>query len=113
MGGELYEETLRRVFHQVEANHFITLDYVTSFPSDGSIMILIVYGFAVYMLVRHSQRVWIHTLADVLLVVCLLLIGASHVFFGLQQPSDIAAGFTFGGVWLGLNILLLELFRLL
>jgi membrane protein DedA with SNARE-associated domain len=113
MGGELYEVTLRTVFNQVEVNHFSTLDYVASFPSDGSIMILVVYGFAVYMLVRHSERVWIHTLTDVLLIVCLLLIGASHVFFGLQQPSDIAGGFSFGGVWLGLNILLLEMFRLL
>ncbi|WP_416720551.1 lipid A 1-phosphatase [Bacillus subtilis] len=28
-----------------------------------------------------------------------------------QYPSDDAAGYAFGGVWLGLNVLVMELFR--
>ena len=31
----------------------------------------------------------------------------------VELPSDIVAGYVFGGVWLGLNILLLEIIRLL
>ena len=31
----------------------------------------------------------------------------------VELPSDVAAGYVFGGVWLGLNILLLEILRLL
>ena len=31
----------------------------------------------------------------------------------VELPSDVAAGYVFGGVWLGLNILLLETLRLL
>ncbi len=50
-----------------------------------------------------------------LLVTLLLLvfIAISRLFMQVELPSDIAAGYVFGGVWLGLNILLLEILRLL
>jgi hypothetical protein len=35
------------------------------------------------------------------------------LFFQTQYPSDILTGYVFGGVWLTLNILLLEIYRLL
>jgi hypothetical protein len=41
------------------------------------------------------------------------LIGLSSVFFNIQYPSDVAAGFEFGIVWLSLSIILLEIYRIL
>ncbi|WP_445662043.1 lipid A 1-phosphatase [Bacillus sp. FSL R7-0685] len=43
--------------------------------------------------------------------IVLFLIGLSRVYFNEQYPSDVAAGCAFGGVWLGLNVLVMELFR--
>ena len=76
-------------------------------------MAFVIYEFAVFMLVRHSKKLWIPTLAPIAAILTLLLIAISRLFLGLQYPSDIAAGYVFGGVWLRLNVLCLEIFRLM
>ncbi|AEP91356.1 lipid A 1-phosphatase [Bacillus subtilis subsp. subtilis str. RO-NN-1] len=43
-------------------------------------------------------------------IIVLFLIGLSRVYVNEQYPSDVAAGYAFG-VWLGLNVLVMELFR--
>jgi membrane-associated phospholipid phosphatase len=42
-----------------------------------------------------------------------LLVGISRIYFDVQYPSDVVAGYVFGGVWLSLNIVLLEIFRII
>ncbi|QCJ45318.1 hypothetical protein FAY30_21405 [Bacillus sp. S3] len=37
--------------------------------------------------------------------------GLSRIYLVQQSPSDVVAGYVFGGVWLSLNILVLEIFR--
>ncbi|PRS93281.1 lipid A 1-phosphatase [Bacillus subtilis subsp. subtilis] len=44
-------------------------------------------------------------------IIVLFLIGLSRVHVNEQYPSDVAAGYAFGDVWLGLNVLVMELFR--
>ncbi|MGE7694577.1 VTT domain-containing protein [Lysinibacillus sp. NPDC094177] len=100
VGGELYEEGLRRIFQ----NHF---------PNEQTLMNFIIYGFAIFIVVRFVESRWIHTFVPVTGLVVLILIAISHLYFNDELPSDITAGFVFGGVWLGLNILLLEISRLL
>lgn len=46
------------------------------------------------------------------LIIC-FLVGISLIFLQIQYPSDVASGYAFGGVWLSLNIVLLEVFRIL
>jgi membrane-associated phospholipid phosphatase len=84
-----------------------------SFPSEKQLMTIVIYGFAVFILVRHSGKVWIPTIVPITVLVLLALIALSRLYFNLEVPSDMAAGYVFGGVWLGLNILLLETLRLL
>jgi len=113
-GGELYEESLRRIFHHFSPVRKSLIEQLSyTFPSEQSLMAFVIYGFDVFMLVRHSRRLWIPTLAPITAILILLLIAISRLFLGVQYPSDIAAGYVFGGVWLGLNILLLETFRLM
>ncbi|GAB1805941.1 phosphatase PAP2 family protein [Priestia megaterium] len=76
-------------------------------------MAFVIYGFAVFVLVRHSKRLWVPTLVPIAAILILLLIAISRFYLSIQYPSDIAAGYVFGGVWLGLNVLLLETFRLM
>lgn len=113
-GGELYEESLRRIFHHFSPIRKSLIEHLSyTFPSEQSLMAFVIYGFAVFMLVRHSKRLWVPTLAPIAAILILLLIAISRLYLSIQYPSDIAAGYVFGGVWLGLNVLLLETFRLM
>lgn len=114
IGGELYQNVLHEVFHRMTETEIPTFShFVFSFPSDQAMMILIIYGYFTYLVVRHAEMFWVHTFMDVLLLAVLLFAAVSHIYFGLEVPSNIAGGYVFGGVWLGLNILLLEIFRMI
>ncbi|WHY87219.1 VTT domain-containing protein [Neobacillus novalis] len=113
-GGELYEESLIRLFHS------LTLPEQTSaarlfhkFPSEQPLMAFVIYGFAVFVFVRHTHNVRVHSAAAAGTLLLLLLIAVSRIFLSVQDPSDILVEYIFGGVWLSLNILVLEMFRLL
>jgi membrane-associated phospholipid phosphatase len=113
-GGELYEESLRQIFHYFSPiRKSLTEQLSYTFPSEQSLMAFVIYGFAMFMLVRDSRRLWIPILAPIVAILILLLIAISRLYLSIQYPSDIAAGYVFGGVWLGLNVLLLETFRLM
>ena len=114
LGGELYEESLQAIFHNLSLSQYSLMDQLFNhFPSEQSLMDFIIYGFAVFILVRNVNKVWIHTFIPLTGMIILILIALSRLFFEVELPSDIAAGYVFGGVWLGLNILLLEIFKLL
>jgi hypothetical protein len=76
-------------------------------------MALVTYGFTAFIIIRHIKKHWIGTsIILITLAVCLLL-GLRPIFNNLQYPSDILAGYVFGGVWLSMNIVLLEVQRIL
>ncbi len=113
-GGELYEEMLRRIFHKLSpVNQSIMDQLFYSFPSEQLLMTIVIYGFAVFLFIRHSRRVWVHTFVPIVALVLLVLIAIGRLYFQIELPSDVVAGYVFGGVWLGINILLLEILRIL
>jgi membrane protein DedA with SNARE-associated domain/membrane-associated phospholipid phosphatase len=113
-GGEVYEELLRTIFHSLSPNEPPMLErFPSGFPSEQSLMAFVVYGFFFFILLRHNRALKVHTVLIISWVAILLLIGLSRIYFGVQEPSQIAAGYVFGGVWLGLSVLLLEIFRML
>lgn len=114
LGGELLEELLRIVFHRLGPSGLSIADNLKyTFPSEQTFMAVVVYGFAAFIMLRHAKKRWRGTvLAFIALVVCIAT-GLSVVFFNIQYPSDATAGYVFGGVWLSLNIVLLEIFRVL
>ncbi|HHW36215.1 MAG TPA: phosphatase PAP2 family protein [Bacillales bacterium] len=114
LGGELFEESLRRIFQSLSPVPYSFTDHIfRNFPSEQSLMNFVIYGFTVFVCIRFVKNHWTHTLIPMAGLVVLMLIAISRLFFNVELPSDIAAGYVFGGVWLGLNILLLEIFRLL
>lgn len=114
LGGELFEESLRRIFQSLSPVPYSFTDHIfRNFPSEQSLMNFVIYGFTVFVCIRFVKNAWFHILVPVAGLVVLILIAVSRLFFNVELPSDIAAGYVFGGVWLGLNILLLEIFRLL
>jgi membrane-associated phospholipid phosphatase len=110
IGGELLDYVLRKVFHRLgPIPDHLKLPY--TFPSEQTLITLTVYGFSAYLLFRHYGTVWARIVAPVTVIVIALLVGISRIYFDLQYPSDVVAGYVFGGVWLSLNIILLEIFR--
>lgn len=112
IGGEIFEEGIRRMFHHLQPVHPpLTNQVLYSFPSEQTITSFILFGFFTYLFVRHSKKIWIKTLIPMLVFIMIILIGLSRIYLMQQFPSDVVAGLAFGGVWLSLNILVLEIFR--
>lgn len=105
-GGEGLDEGLRRLFHRFapDGSHL-------SFPSEQVFMAVTVYGFSVYLAFRHRREKRYQLAATLLALALLIIIGISTVYLGTNYPSDVAAGYVFGGLWFTMNVALLEIFR--
>jgi membrane protein DedA with SNARE-associated domain/membrane-associated phospholipid phosphatase len=111
VGGELLNEGLQFLFHRKGPTGVdVSADF--TFPSEQTLLTLTVCGFAAYLLVRHYGNLMTRVLAISLVIILCLLVGISRIFFDVQYASDVAAGYVFGGVWLTLNVILLEIFRM-
>ncbi|UII58602.1 phosphatase PAP2 family protein (plasmid) [Cytobacillus spongiae] len=81
-----------------------------SFPSGHSMSSFIFYGTLAFILFRaldYKRYKW----GSVLVVgVMVFLIGISRVYLGVHYPSDILGGFTAGGAWLTLCIVIYAYF---
>jgi membrane protein DedA with SNARE-associated domain/membrane-associated phospholipid phosphatase len=109
VGGEALQEGLQFLFHRSGPTG-VNLEF--TFPSEQTLLSLTVCGFAAFLLVRHYGNLKTRVLAISLVIILCLLVGTSRIFFNVQYASDVAAGYVFGGVWLTLNVILLEIFRL-
>lgn len=107
-GGVILEEGMRFLFHRLGPS-----GNIFTFPGQQTLLAVVVYGFTTFMVLRHAKNRWLKTfLFFITLGVCIIT-GLSVIFFNLQYPSDVAAGYVFGGVWLSLNIMLMEVYRVL
>lgn len=114
LGGEVLEELLRAVFHRPgPAGLAIAQHSKYTFPSEQAMMAVVIYGFAAFIILRHAKVRWIGLSAIFAAIFICLVSGLTPLFLQFQYPSDVTAGYTFGGVWLSLNIVLLEVFRIL
>jgi membrane protein DedA with SNARE-associated domain/membrane-associated phospholipid phosphatase len=108
VGGEVLNEYLQLLFHRTGPTGVIS-DF--TFPSEQSLITLTVCGFAAFLLVRHNGLMKTRVLAISLVIILCLLVGISRIFFNVQYASDVIAGYVFGGVWITLNVILLEILR--
>lgn len=107
-GGGLLEEGLRLIFHRVGPGGDIS-----TFPSRQTFLTVAVYGFTSFMIMRHAKNRWLGTFSFIITFVICVFTGLGLIYFQDQYPSDILGGYIFGGVWLSLNILLMEVYRVL
>jgi membrane protein DedA with SNARE-associated domain len=108
LGAEGLEIILKNIFHRVGPS-----GKVLTFPSGEVFMSVVIYGFMVYMIIKQNKKTWINTIIIGSYLIICFFIGLSLVYSNIQYPSDIAAGFEFGMVWLSLSIILLETYRIL
>ncbi|RKN85614.1 VTT domain-containing protein [Paenibacillus ginsengarvi] len=112
VGGEALDEGLRLLFHR-SGPSLAGLGFPYTFPSEQTLLSLTVCGFAAFLLVRHYGNVKVRITALMLVLLLCLFVGISRIFFNIQYPSDVVAGYVFGGAWISFNVILLEIFRLL
>ncbi len=111
-GGIVLEEGLQALFYHLTTNHHLTLQGLPSaFPGEQSMMALTFWGFAAYVVGRHSRKIMVKALLSIMVMIIVVTLSISWIFLGLQVANDILAGFVFAGVWLSLNTVIMEILR--
>lgn len=114
LGGEVLEELLRVIFHQLAPfDNSAIFHTQNTFPSEQTLMVIVTYGTTAFLLLRHIKNIWLKNIIIPVTIVISLFTGISPVYLNVQYPSDVTAGYVFGGAWLSINIVLLEIFRIL
>jgi undecaprenyl-diphosphatase len=71
-----------------------------SFPSGHSVLAIVMYGIIVYKTLDKLHSRWARTALMVAAFLMVVGIGVSRVYLGVHYPSDVAAGYFVGAVWL-------------
>lgn len=92
--------------HLVEVN-------TLSFPSGHSMSAMAFYGFLIYLTVVSKIPITLKSFLCVILVLTIFSIGISRIYLGVHYPSDVAAGFVGGLIWVTFCIVLFNIISLL
>ena len=101
-GAAVLDTVLKLHFRRVRPDvpwAFVT-EHSFSFPSGHSAGAVVLYGVVTYLVWKHLRTAWqrIGVVAAGLLIVA--GIGASRVYLGVHYPTDVAAGYLVGLMWL-------------
>ena len=113
VGGITYIEGMRKLFAWIGSEFHWTITGVPAFPNDELILAVIVYGFCAFIISRHVAGHLFKLFMLILVLWILCVLGLSGIFFDIQPPSGIIAGYMFGAVWLSFMVLILEIWRLI
>lgn len=111
-GGGLLVRLLKSLFERTRPIHEHTLTDSSgwSFPSGHASGAAFVYGMLAYLIVRHTPAAW-HIPIALLAIALIVFVGFSRVVLQVHYFSDVLAGFTVAGAWLGLSIAGFEVLR--
>jgi membrane-associated phospholipid phosphatase len=91
--------------HMVEVN-------TLSFPSGHSMSAMAFYGFLFYLCTQLKMSGVIRIVLMIVLCIIILSIGMSRIYLGVHFPSDVAAGFLGGLLWVTLCVIIFNTFSL-
>lgn len=105
---------LKQVIHRDRPSleHLVTVNTL-SYPSGHSMSAMAYYGFLIYLCLRYNMRRWVRYVFVVLLMLLILSIGVSRIYLGVHYPTDVAAGFIGGLIWVAFCAVVFNLFELL
>lgn len=82
-----------------------------SFPSGHAMIGMILYTFIAFIIIEELKSAKVKWVTGILAGVWILLMGISRIIMKVHYPSDIAAGFAAGFMWVFLSIVLYEALR--
>ncbi|MBE6185387.1 VTT domain-containing protein [Heyndrickxia ginsengihumi] len=109
IGTFLFSEGIQWLFQFLFSNKHIS----SNFPDQSAMFLVSVFGFFLIMLLRHHRYYKLITVLLASFIFILALYGISAIYINHSEPSDIIAGYVFGGAWVSGMFLALEMFRFL
>lgn len=105
---------LKRVVNRARPSleHMVTVNTL-SYPSGHSMSAMAFYGFLVYLCLRYPMQRWLRYFLVTLLVLIIFSVGISRIYLGVHYPTDVAAGFIGGFIWVAFCAIVFDIFALL
>jgi membrane-associated phospholipid phosphatase len=105
---------LKSVINRARPSHEHLVEVNTlSFPSGHSMSAMAFYGFLVYLAVVSKIPIVFKTVLVTVLVIIIASVGLSRIYLGVHYPSDVAAGFIGGLIWVTFCIIVFNTISLL
>lgn len=92
-------------------DHLVSVNTL-SFPSGHSMSAMAFYGFLIYLALTLNISKRIKLLITIFLSLLIFSIGLSRIYLGVHFPSDVAAGFAGGLIWVALCAIIFNIFYL-
>ncbi len=104
-GGILLNTIFKDFFHRArpelwESSPGINRPLSYSFPSGHATMSMCFFGLLIYLGFHFFQRPLWRWWWAVLMLVLIMLVGLSRIYFGVHYPTDVLGGYILGGFWL-------------
>jgi undecaprenyl-diphosphatase len=105
---------LKKVINRARPSleHLVSVNTL-SYPSGHAMSAMAFYGFLIYLCIRYRMARWLRYLLVSVLVLLILSIGISRIYLGVHYPTDVAAGFIGGLIWVAFCTVLFSLIDLL
>ena len=105
---------LKRVINRARPSleHLVTVNTL-SYPSGHAMTAMAFYGFLVFLCLRYDMRRWVRYTFIFVLTLLVLSVGVSRIYLGVHYPTDVAAGFIGGLIWVAFCAVVFSLFELL
>jgi undecaprenyl-diphosphatase len=103
MGGSgILDTALKLHFRRIRPDvpWALVTEHSFSFPSGHSVGAVVLYGMVTYLLWSHLRSLWLRTVVIAGALLLIAGIGASRVYIGVHFPTDVAAGYLVGVLWL-------------
>lgn len=109
-GSKVFNSLLKWIFHRARPTiHPIITETGYSFPSGHSMSSIVTYGMIMFFLVLFFKKAIAKLLTIIVLTLLILFIGISRIYLGVHYPSDVIAGYSAGGTWLLVCLIILKL----
>lgn len=102
LGGVALNEVMKMHFRRLRPDvpWALVQEHSFSFPSGHSVLAMVMYGVIVYKTQDKLRSRWAKAALMVGAMLMVVGIGVSRVYLGVHYPSDVAAGYFVGAVWL-------------